>query len=321
VRYKMTGKQIITILIASVVVAQVAVADVWQEIGGYNYGDDPNPCEQAETLLQETAVTQYRPTSTQDGISIACRFLQQIGTDRCIPAVSALLDDEILSHYARLVLERLESDAADKAMRDALDGVPDSAKIGIVGSLGARRDRRAVEQVSKLMASRNAAVAASALETLGEIGGPEAARRLSSAKLPKNLQPNQMKAMVACARSVPPADAVALCQKVLAGTDTAARIAAMRQLTIADPTKASPVIADAIRGSDARIRKGAIAVVADTKDSRFTAVMTGLLGQLPAERRNELGSVGKLIKHLISSRYNVKSIDERNRYVTTSAYG
>jgi len=94
--------------------------------------------------------------------------------------------------------------------------------------------------------------------------------------------------MVACARSVPPADAVALCQKVLAGTDTAARIAAMRQLTIADPTKASPVIADAIRGSDARIRKGAIAVVADTKDSRFTAVMTGLLGQLPAERRNEL---------------------------------
>ena len=299
-RYKMTCRQIITILVASVLLNQIVAADVWQDIAAYNYGDDPNPCEQAEALLQETAVTQYRPiedkliavlksnASTRDGKSIACRFLQQIGTDRCIPAVSALLDDEILNHYARLVLERLESDAADKAMRDALEAVPDNAKIGILGSLGVRRDRKAVEQVSKLTASRNAAVAAAALETLGKIGGPEAAQQLSSAKLPKNLQPARMKAMVACARSVPPADAVALCQEVLAGTDTAARIAAMRQLTIADPTKASPVIADAIRAGDARIRKGAIAVVADTKGGRFTAVMTGLLGQLPAERRAEL---------------------------------
>jgi len=293
----MKSKPIATMLIVSVVVTQIAVADVWQDIAGYNYGDEPNPCEQAETLLQEIPVIQYRPiedkliavlkskTSTQDGKSIACRFLQQIGTERCLPAVSALLDDEILCHYARLVLERLESEPADKAMRDALPNVSDSAKIGILGSLGARRDRKAVDQVGKLAISRNTAVAGAAIETLGKIGGPEAAQRLSTMRPPKKLQPTQMKAMVACARSLPPADAVALCEKVLAGTDTPSRIAAMRQLTIADSTKALPVIAQAIKGNDVKIRKGAMTVVADTKDRRLTAAMIELLEQLPRERK------------------------------------
>ena len=296
----MNSKPIATVLIVCVLATQVAIADVWQDIAGYNYGDEPNPCEQAETLLQETPVTQYRPiedkliavvrskTSTQDGKSVACRFLQQIGTERCIPAVSALLDDEILCHYARLVLERLESEPADRAMRDALPNAPDSTKIGLLGSLSARRDRKAVDQVSKLTTSRSLAVAAAAIETLGKIGGPEAAQRLSSMKPPKKLQPTQMKAMVACARSLPPADAVAVCEKVLAEADAPSRIAAMMQLTIANPTKASPVITAAIEGNDAKIRKGAIAVVADTEDRSLTAAMVELLEQLPRQRKAEL---------------------------------
>ncbi len=296
----MTGKQIIIVLIASLLVTQTITADVWQDIGGYNYGDEYNPCEQAEKLLQETPATQYRPiedkliavlesnNSTQDGKSIACRFLLQMGTDRCIPAVSALLGDEVLSHYARLVLERLESDAADKAMRNVLSTAPDQVKIGILGSLGSRRDGRAVEQVSKLVASRNAAVAAAALEALGKIGGPEAARQLESARPPENLKPAQMRAMAACARSLPPADSVALCRRVLDGSDKPARVAAMMQLAIADPAKALPIITKAIKGSDPEIREGAFSIVAETEDRKVTNAMAGLLGQLPDDRRAKL---------------------------------
>lgn len=309
-------------LIVSVVVTQIAVADVWQDIAGYNYGDEPNPCEQVETLLQEIPVTQYRSiedkliavltskTSTQDGKSIACRFLQQIGTERCITAVSALLDDEILCHYARLVLERLESEPADKAMRDALLNVPDSAKIGILGSLGARRDRKAVAKVARLTAGRNPAVVAAAIETLGKIGGPAAAQLLPTMKPPKKLQPVQMKAMVACARSLPPADAVALCQKVLAGTDTPSRIAAMKQLTVADPTKALPVIAEVIKGNDAKIRKGAITAIAETKDRKLTAAMIEILEQLPRERKAEL-----IIA--LGTRGDIEALKPVSRYVSS----
>ena len=299
----MISKLIATILMTSVLTTQTVVADVWQDIGGYKYGDEPNPCEKAEALLQETGAAQYRSIedkligvlrskrSTQDGKSIACRFLQRIGTERCIPAVSALLDDEILCHYARLVLERLECEAADKAMREALLNVPDRAKIGILGSLGVRRDRNSVGRVRKLTTSRNLAVAAAAIEALGKIGGLEAAKHLLLMPVTppkKKLQSARMKAMVACARTLAPAGAAALCVKVLAGPDVPSRTAALRQLTIADAERAFPFIAKALKGSDAKMYQCAINVVADTSNRKLTVAMTGLLEQLPRERRADL---------------------------------
>lgn len=293
-------KSIAVILISFALLAQIALADVWRDIAEYNYGDDPNPCEQAEKLLQETAPTQYRPiedkliavvkskAATQDGKSIACRFLQQIGTERCIGSVSILLEDNVLSHCARLVLERLESASADKAMRDALPKVPDVAKIGILGSLGERGDRKAVSQAAKLVSSRDPAVVTAAIQALGKIGGPDAAKQLLAMRPPGKLRVVRMRAMVACSQSLPAADSAVLCEKVLAGPDPSSLIAAMKQLTVVAPKKALPVVAGAIKGHNVKVRAGAIAVVADTKDRSFTAGMTQLLEQLPRARKAEL---------------------------------
>ena len=105
--------------------AQVAAGDVWDDLAKYEYGDEPNTGEAVEKLLQDTPVAEYgslekglirvvaAADATQTGKALACRMLQQVGTEACIPAVSALLGDEVLSHYARLVLERLKSAKAD----------------------------------------------------------------------------------------------------------------------------------------------------------------------------------------------------------------
>ncbi|UCG48778.1 MAG: HEAT repeat domain-containing protein [Phycisphaerales bacterium] len=335
----MISKLIATVLITSVLTTQTVVADVWQDIGGYKYGDEPNPCEKAEALLQETGAEQYPPiedkligvltskTSTQDGKSIACRFLQQVGTERCIPAVSALLDDEILCHYARLVLERLECEPADKAMREALLNVPDSAKVGILGSLGVRRDGSSVGRVRKLTTSQNPGVAAAAIEALGKIGGPEAAKYLLFMPVTppkKKLQSARMKAMVACARTLDSAGAVALCERVLAGPDMPSRTAALRQLTIADAERAFAFIAKALKGDDAKMRQSAINVVAETKDRKLTVAMTGLLEQLPRGRKAELivalGTRGDTAALNAVSRY-VDSEDTTIRRAAVKAVG
>lgn len=296
----MKSKSITVILITFALLTRIALADEWQDIAKYNYGDDPNPCEQAEQILAETAPTQYRPiedkliavvkseSATQDGKSIACRFLQLVGTDRCIPAVAPLLEDKVLSHYARLVLERLQSPSADKAMRDALPNVPNAAKIGILGSLGVRADRKAVEHVGRLTGSSDAAVAKAAIEALGKIGGREAAKQLLSMKPPKNLRAAQMKAAVACSKSLPPADAGIICMKVIADGGAPSKAAAIKQLTVVAPKKALPIIAGAIKGSDPEMRQAAIAIVADTKDRTVTTGMITLLGQLPDSRKAEL---------------------------------
>jgi HEAT repeat protein len=296
----MMNKKIAVMLIVCILVTQVSFGDVWEDITGYEYGDEPNPCEQAEVLLQETPINEYDQVeekliavvgskdATQAGKAIACRFLQQVGTERCIPAVSDLLYDEILSDYARLVLERLKCEEADKAMREALEKAPDKVKIGILGSLGERRDEKAVKSACKLVRSSNSALAKAAIQAIGKIGGKEAAECLLSTKPAEKLVPIQMQAMVECARSLSGKDAVFLCEKVLAGTYSPCRIAALRELTNVDAAKASSRIAKAIKGNDVRLRRGGLGIIASTKGEKLTRDMLGLLDELSSDRKAEL---------------------------------
>ena len=113
-------------MIACGLAAGVLLADVWDDLARYEYGDESKAGEAVEKLLQETAPSEYAgleaklmgvvasKEATQAGKAIACRMLQQVGTKKCIPAVSGLLADKVLSHYARLVLERLKCDEADR---------------------------------------------------------------------------------------------------------------------------------------------------------------------------------------------------------------
>jgi len=296
----MMSKRIAVMLIACILLTQVSFGDVWEDIAGYQYGDEPNPCEQAEILLQETPINEYKQVeekliavvaskdATQAGKAVACRFLQQVGTKRCIPAVSGLLYDEILSDYARLVFERLKSKQADKAMRDALEKAPDKARVGILSSLAERRDEKAVKAACKIANSGNPAVAKAAIQAIGNIGGKEAAECLASMKPAEKLVPIQMQAMVECARSLSGNDAVFLCEKVLAGTYIPCRIAALRELTNVDAAKASSLIAKAIKGNDVRLRRGGLGIIAGTRGERLTKEMLALLDELSSDRKAEL---------------------------------
>ncbi|MHC4744564.1 MAG: HEAT repeat domain-containing protein, partial [Planctomycetota bacterium] len=296
----MMTKRIAVMLIVYILVTQTSFGDVWEDIAGYEYGDDPNPCEQAEALLQETPINEYSKIedkliavvaskdATQTGKTIACRFLQQVGTEKCIPAVSGLLRDEILSDYARLVLERLKSEKADKAMRDALNKAPDKARVGILASLAERRDKKAVKSACNLANSGNTAVTKAAIQAIGKIGGKEAARCLSSMKPTENLVPIQMHAMIECARSLSGKDAASLCEKVLAGTYSPCRIAALRELANVDAARASSLIAGAIKDSDAKFSRGGLGIVAGTKGEKLTRDMLDLLDELSSNQKAEL---------------------------------
>ncbi len=290
-------------LLAAVLVllaAQTAGADLWDDLARYEYGDPSNAGQAVEKALQDTPVAEYGrletglirvvtdPKATQTGKAIACRMLQQVGTERCIPAVAPLLTDPILSHYARLVLQRLESPKADQAMREALPRVPARLQVGILGSLGERRDRLAVPLAADLARSRDAAVAAAAIQALGKIGGPDAAEALLALHPAPGLGPVHLRAMARCAASLPPVQAVALCEKVLAGSYRPARVAALKVLATADPAKAAPRLAEAIRGDDRILRDGALVVVAETRGEVLTRAMTDLLKTLPAGRQASL---------------------------------
>ena len=110
----------------------------------------------------------------------ACRGLALIATDKSIAPLVALLSDEKLSHMARYALEPIKDPAVDEAFRDALGKLKGSPLVGVIGSVGVRRDARAVGALTKMLKDSDAVVARAAARALGSIGNSAAAGALSN---------------------------------------------------------------------------------------------------------------------------------------------
>jgi len=111
----------------------------------------------------------------------ACRQLAVIGTKDAVGPLAALLGDEKLSHMARYGLEPNPDPAVDEALRNALGKVKGRPLVGVIGSIGVRRDAKAVRALAKMLRSRDAEVAEAAARALGRIANRPATRALQRA--------------------------------------------------------------------------------------------------------------------------------------------
>jgi len=130
-----------------------------------------------------------------------CRQLSLIGSAQCVPAVAPLLTDEKLSHMARYALERIPAPEAVKAMRDSLAKTKGRVKVGVINSLGVRRDVESSDALAALLKDSDEEIAAAAAAALGSIGTPQAAKVLAAfqASAPKSLQLAAADAQLTCA--------------------------------------------------------------------------------------------------------------------------
>lgn len=109
------------------------------------------------------------------------RKLTIIGTAASVPALAALLPEAQWSHMARYAVERIPAPEAALALRDALPKLSGKLKVGVIGSLGARRDAGSVAALAVLLGDADAVVAAAAATALGDIASVEAADALRAA--------------------------------------------------------------------------------------------------------------------------------------------
>jgi hypothetical protein len=120
--------------------------------------------------------------STRAGKQFVCRELSIIGTGQSVSVLGNMLTDEETSDMARYALERIPGTAVNEALRSALRKAEGKPKVGIINSLGQRRDRRAVRALSRLIDSSDKMVATAAAAALGRIAGPRATKVLAAAK-------------------------------------------------------------------------------------------------------------------------------------------
>ncbi len=102
----------------------------------------------------------------------ACQRLAVVGDESAVPAVAALLVDDRLSHYARTALEPMPGPAADRALREALPELRGSALVGVINSIGWRRDTNALGQLAALRHGDDPEVARAATAAISRIRRP-----------------------------------------------------------------------------------------------------------------------------------------------------
>jgi len=221
-------RKLTIILAVGCLLTQMSMGDVWQDLAKYEYGDKSNAAAEAHKLLQDTPVSGHAAIetklialvsskdSTVTGKAWACRSLQQIGTEKCIPAVAGLLNHETLSHYARLSLEMIDSPKASAALLAALPKTTEQIRAGIIMSLGNRKEATAVKAIAPSLASPEAGTAAAAMRSLAMIGGKAASACLAGAKAPEGLDAVLKESQIVCAESLEKTDAAKICSTIFA---------------------------------------------------------------------------------------------------------
>jgi HEAT repeat protein len=119
------------------------------------------------------------PKATTFEKAKACQRLAVVGTKDAVPALAALLADEHLNCYARCGLEGIADPAADEALREAAAKLHGRQLVGMLISIGQRRDAKAVDLLRAMLTEwDDDNVALAAAHALGRIGTPEAAKAL-----------------------------------------------------------------------------------------------------------------------------------------------
>lgn len=182
------------------------------------------------------------------GSSVTCEYicskLAMIGSDRSVPTLAALLGKPEFATAARNALEAIPGRQATKALRDSLSKVDGLQRIGVINSIGARRDVDSVRSLTKQLKSSEPEIASAAAAALGEIATTAAAKSLRSFLLtaPEAIRLRVDDAMLTCAERLLAAGRKLEAQKLytLLGSRTQpdhVQLAAARGLKLASQKK------------------------------------------------------------------------------------
>jgi HEAT repeat protein len=224
--------------------------------------------------------------------AIPCKQLAIYGSKDAVPALAALLPNADLSSWARIALEAIPGPEAGAALRDAMGKVKGRLLIGVINSIGVRKDADSAEAMIARLSDSDADVASAAAVALGHIGGDAAAKALAPllGNAPDKVRPFVAEGCILVAErnladgksaeAIKLYDAVRQAnvpkQKMLEGT---------RGAILARGADGFGLLAEQLKSDDqARVGIG-LRTARELSGKQVTESLAGLLGQLPAERQ------------------------------------
>jgi HEAT repeat protein len=222
----------------------------------------------------------------------ACRQLAIIGTKKAVAPLAALLGDEKLSHMARYALEPIPDPAVDDALRDALGKLKGRPLVGVIGSIGVRRDTRATRQLVKLLKSTDAAVAQATARAMGSIANNSAVNSLLKAlkNAPAANQLDVCEGLFRCAEVLVAEGrrdvAIEIYDRLraLKGPHQV-RGGALRGAILTRGNTGVALLREHLRSDDYILFSAAVQSTLELRGSEVTKALTGQIKQLPADNQ------------------------------------
>lgn len=315
---------------------QAVLSAHYDAIGEYDFGKSRRALAAIEEEIRSVPPTAFPqieakllevlelPTITYAGKQFVCRMLRRVGSAKSVPALSRMLADKELSHMARFALQSMAAPEAGVALRQALPKLDGDLKIGVIGSLGQRADRQAVPQIAALVADGNTKIACAAIESLGRIGGSEAAAALEHAQVPASLKPARDNAYLMCADKLfaeGQADkAASIYREMIAPANgTWIRIAAYQGLVRAEKGKAVPLILALLRDRDLDLQKAAGKFITEMPGTTITEALAEQLGGLSSDAQVVLLSALESRGDKVAAPYVAKAVKSDSEAVRLGA--
>lgn len=272
----------------------------YKAIVTYDFGQSRHALARIEAAIRQAKPRAYpgieaqllaalnAPQTRVAGKQFCCRMLRRVGSAASVPSLSKLLADEELSHMARFALQHMPAPEAGRALRRALKKLQGNLRTGVIGSLGLRGDRQAVQGLGRLIENPDQAIAKAAIQALGRIGGPEAVRVLTRMQVVDKLTEAKNDAILLCADAMlaegQNAEAVAIYRR-LSGPEqsTWIRIAAYRGLVRAEPREAVPHVLALLRDENIHLQRAAGKFITQMQGAAVTRALAGQMKSLDSQ--------------------------------------
>jgi len=214
--------------------------------------------------------------------NISCRLLPLVGDASAVKPLVTLMGDPKTAGPARGALQRLALPEAAKALRDAMVKATGAVKVGLINSIGARRDAEATAELKTLLPDKDAEISGAAMAALGEIGSADAVTALIDKKLKPT--PALLDALLQCAElRVADKDAksaAGIYQRLISvGHNDNWKWAGLTGLTKCSPADALAPLLAVLDGRDVRQHGRALSLIATLPGAKVTEAMTTRLAK------------------------------------------
>ena len=228
-------------------------------------------------------------SATLEGREFACRQLGLIGSSAQVQALIRLLSDKDVGLHAHFALERFPGPEVLAALRGAYSGSTGVERIGIINSLGARRDVLAVPMLAKALSETNQTVAIAAVTALGDIASPDALRILLAHRSTA-FKTVRLRALLHCAEQMTLDGRSAMAKMVYedilsTNADGPTRTAAFAGLLASNPDTSGGMLMKALAGWDRSTRSAAIRALRDDRTGKLLNVALSRFTDLKGEAR------------------------------------